>query len=372
MSKKTKTIMAFLTAMTMTAGAMGVTAYAEETTTMISQTAETEKSATGLTYEIDDPDYKAEIDSLYDYVPYEDLVLKCLNMLMDNDCLHKEPREEKWYYKHVYIDDQDFEIEHNAPTEIDTIKAFTAKSLEITAEQGKADDIEARDGKVRKFNSIDIYWSILVADKAGLDKDEINAYMKEQGLISHVVNVSPTQFALHFDDDNFTTEDVLKAIAVLNEKYGIIPGTVANEHGCYDLYYDSEYTGNLTRKSIKSYNTSVEWQPDTESKEATSAIETEKVTAPTVVDENTSSTEVHTAETQAAIADKATATLKGDADLNGEVSLTDIVVVSKNTLSDEAYPLKNDIAFANADMNDDTKVDAVDTSALIEDQLHRE
>ena len=68
-------------------------------------------------------------------------------------------------------------------------------------------------------------------------------------------------------------------------------------------------------------------------------------------------------------AKKTVATLKGDADLNSEVSLTDVVVVSKNTLSDEAYPLKNEIAFANADMNSDGEVNGVDTSALIENQL---
>ena len=369
--KTAKTIMAFLTAMTMTAGAMGVTAYAEETTTAVSEAAETEKSATGLTYEINDPDYKAEIDALYDYVPCEELVLKCLNIYMDNDALHKEPREEKWYYKHVYADTPDFEIEHRSPSEMSTVNAYTAQSLRITAEQGKAADIEEKEGKVRKFNTIDIYWSILVAENEGLDTDEINAYMKEQGLISHVVYVNPNQFALHFDDNDFTTEDVLKAIAVLNEKYGIIPGAVAYEYGNYDLYYDSEYKGNLNDKIFTAYNTSEEWQPATESKEDTAAVATEKITEPAIVAENTSSTDVQTAETQAAIADKVVATLKGDADLNGEVSLSDIVVVSKNTLSDEAYPLKNEIAFANADMNDDTKVNAVDTSALIEDQLHR-
>jgi hypothetical protein len=61
--------------------------------------------------------------------------------------------------------------------------------------------------------------------------------------------------------------------------------------------------------------------------------------------------------------------MKGDADLNGEVSLTDVVVVSKNNLSDEAYPLANDTAYENADMNNDSKVNGLDASALIENQL---
>ena len=69
------------------------------------------------------------------------------------------------------------------------------------------------------------------------------------------------------------------------------------------------------------------------------------------------------------LAEKPASTMKGDADLNGEVSLTDVVVVSKNNLSDEAYPLANDTAYENADMNNDNKVNGLDTSALIENQL---
>ena len=60
---------------------------------------------------------------------------------------------------------------------------------------------------------------------------------------------------------------------------------------------------------------------------------------------------------------------KGDADLNGTVDLSDLVTVSKYNLSNEAYPLINEIAFVNADMNDDDVVDGLDTSALIENQL---
>ena len=65
-------------------------------------------------------------------------------------------------------------------------------------------------------------------------------------------------------------------------------------------------------------------------------------------------------------------TLKGDADLNGVVELADLITVAKYSLSHEAYPLANDTAFANADMNGDGVVDGLDVSALIENQLGRE
>ena len=62
-------------------------------------------------------------------------------------------------------------------------------------------------------------------------------------------------------------------------------------------------------------------------------------------------------------------TLKGDADLNGTVDLADLIAVAKYNLSSEAFPLKNETAEANADMNGDSVVDGLDTSALIENQL---
>ena len=62
-------------------------------------------------------------------------------------------------------------------------------------------------------------------------------------------------------------------------------------------------------------------------------------------------------------------TLKGDADLDGIVSLSDVIAVSKYSLSHNLYPLKNDVAYVNADMNQDGDINAVDTSALIEINL---
>lgn len=67
-----------------------------------------------------------------------------------------------------------------------------------------------------------------------------------------------------------------------------------------------------------------------------------------------------------------TSTLKGDVDLDGEVGLSDITALSKNNLSNELYPLINETAYANADMNGDGVVDGLDTSALIELNLGME
>ena len=60
--------------------------------------------------------------------------------------------------------------------------------------------------------------------------------------------------------------------------------------------------------------------------------------------------------------------LKGDANLDGRVDLADLTTVAKYNLNNEAYPLANDTAYTNADMNGDGVVDGLDTSALIENQ----
>ena len=68
---------------------------------------------------------------------------------------------------------------------------------------------------------------------------------------------------------------------------------------------------------------------------------------------------------------KTKATLKGDVDVNGTVELTDVVVLSKYTMSYIAYPLADYTAYANSDINDDKDINGLDVSALIENQLGR-
>ena len=75
--------------------------------------------------------------------------------------------------------------------------------------------------------------------------------------------------------------------------------------------------------------------------------------------------------TKNAVPETAKQTLRGDADVNGEVSLSDVIAVAKYNVSSASYPLENDTAYANADMNDDRIIDARDTSALIEVNLGR-
>ena len=515
MKRQTKAIVAFLTAMTMTVGAVGVSAYAEEPAA--SQTEDTAKSPTGLTYEIDDPDYMYEIDDLYGYIPAEDIVLKYFNTwLMENPTLHREPHEDKWYIKHIYTDTPDFKIDrHIADPRIssdDSINA--AESLRLIAEQGKADDVEARDGKVRKFTEVDVLWTILVANDE-VSADAINTFMSSKGLRSHVVQVTPKQVALHFEDKDFTNEDVISAVTALNNEFGLLPGgLVHDDYGTTELYYDSSYMGGMSDDTFTAYNytkdpeerakdeqkvsryeaaaegevadgvnysfnkylgillidgegtvtrnqiskvigncnevakdtgvylnyiifgrkvkqageytddyadcdrwvyeytndfypfrvctykdslVAEEFDNIKKSVEATGKLFSgyhllmidDDVDAKDLLDgkvdiykfDNFSKRPGYTSQpteeaavpTQAvkgaAYADSSKATLIGDADVSGDVGLSDVVAVTKFNLSSESYPLKNETAKANADMNKDSVINGLDTSALIENQL---
>ena len=62
-------------------------------------------------------------------------------------------------------------------------------------------------------------------------------------------------------------------------------------------------------------------------------------------------------------------TIKGDANLDSIVDIADLTTVAKYDLNNKLYPLVNDAAFSNADMNGDGEVNGLDTSALIENQL---
>ena len=59
----------------------------------------------------------------------------------------------------------------------------------------------------------------------------------------------------------------------------------------------------------------------------------------------------------------------GDADLSGNVDLADLTTVSKYVLNSKAFPLVNELAFVNADVNYDDEVDSLDMTEIIKMQL---
>ena len=59
----------------------------------------------------------------------------------------------------------------------------------------------------------------------------------------------------------------------------------------------------------------------------------------------------------------------GDADMSGSVDLADLTTAAKYNLNHESYPIDDNTAYANADMNFDGVVDGLDISVMIEKQL---
>lgn len=98
-------------------------------------------------------------------------------------------------------------------------------------------------------------------------------------------------------------------------------------------------------------------------------------TMPTITSETTEST---TETTPITISESTTIneptehTLIGDVDLNDIVELADLTMLSKCLLNETAFPLKNAVATANADMNKDGVINAVDLSELINNQLGKQ
>ncbi len=62
-------------------------------------------------------------------------------------------------------------------------------------------------------------------------------------------------------------------------------------------------------------------------------------------------------------------TLLGDVNLDDVVGLADLITVSKYNLNSTLFPLKDATAAANADMNNDGKIDSLDEDRLIEFNL---
>ena len=95
-------------------------------------------------------------------------------------------------------------------------------------------------------------------------------------------------------------------------------------------------------------------------------------TLPTITSETTDSTTEVTSTTMSeptTLDEPTSPTLIGDTDVNGVVELADLTMLSKYLLNETAFPLKNAIATANADMNSDGLINTVDLSALINNQL---
>ena len=185
--------------------------------------------------------------------------------------------------------------------------------------------------------------------------DEMNEFLKQQGFKAHLeteVNKRNGKIYYKMKYEDKSDENVVGAFLALNKEFGAVLegyGLASSPEYFYDestenteVEESSEDTTNVTDETLNEENT---------------------VTDAAVEEKTDYSLESATA------TENVTATLRGDADLNNEVSLSDVIAVSKYTINSKTYPLANNTAIANADMNGDDVVDSLDTSALIEYNL---
>jgi hypothetical protein len=408
MKKTAKTIMAFLAAMTMTAGAMGVTAYAEETEytysledrSKIKAEPEWEQGINllsaemtqyllenGISAEITNKVVSSYAEGLpkfmyYGAIGYDGSILDqaradhrkfCLEiaqLIAENDPKNEYDIEYRlWQLTIAYIP-------YNGPKPGPAIEGYAGNRITDNERVLKGDvkyhynpetGIILLDGN-GTLTSNDVF--DIIATVSGHDniviigkdvKFEILSHTDEEGNVVNdefstalrgITCIDAFNTYIYKDSAAETEYHTMKAVV---EK-ALIESGASNTN-------DEYHYANFLDDSVDPYDilngkvdVTKNEQPVTET---TTAPETDTVNEAAVKED----TEVKV------LAEKPASTMKGDADLNGEVSLTDVVVVSKNNLSDEAYPLANDTAYENADMNNDNKVNGLDTSALIENQL---
>ena len=98
------------------------------------------------------------------------------------------------------------------------------------------------------------------------------------------------------------------------------------------------------------------------------AVPTETTTTATAVVPTQETTVPPTSEQPASSApsEGVKASKYGDVDLNGMIELADVTKLSKYLLNKATFPLDSEIAFKNADITHDEKVDILDLSKLLE------
>ena len=259
-------------------------------------------------YDINNPEYIEYVDKLGGYLP---------NKIIE-DAMVRGYNENKWlcypYGKGSYGYEWAWECKHIMGgtdkfkvSDDPELKGYISFGTNI--ELGNHDDVEAVKGKKRTFAwvQMDLNW---FEDKNDINIEEVQALFKEK------------QFKA-------TAEYRKTDLKELSTKAVVVK-------------YDKDITLDELTEIIHTLDTEFNLLPDG------------YVTFQSAGEQFT---------------EKAEPTLKGDATLDGRVDLADLTVVAKYNLNNEAYPLANDTAYANADMNGDGVVDGLDTSSLIENQL---
>ena len=356
--RKIKTIMAVLTAMTMTMGAMSVTAYAEEANTAVAAETSSEKlldENSGLYYTKADDNgdgvYDHAVISPEFYNPWADYV-EYPYELAYTPKIDDRNKENSYHFNTNYegltsivIPD---EIEGLPVTEIAEGAFARCKNLEdVVFPSGITEIPNSVFYGSRKIKNVTISDGVTAIgaaafyDCVSLEDITIPEGVKviKNGAFAHCISlkkVTLPESVATIEEAAFQLCDGLTDITIKNpecdidDTYRTICANGRDDMKNSVFYYGRihGYSGSTAQSYAEKYGYSFEAIDVTDGE-----------------------------------------LLKGDANLDSKVSLTDVIVLSKHDLNDAVYPLANETAEDNADMNGDGKVNGLDTSALIEDQL---
>lgn len=417
--------MAFLTAMTITAGAMGVTAYAEEANTaVVTESVQTDGVfSMGAEYHFIKGSDALILDGEGSFTAEEfDEVVKQLSprtvVLGDN----------------ISVPDIEFMksvLGTSAPYAVYAHENSKAKDdyvnmIDTLEDSLKAEGLDPDEVKIwinYQFNllsdSADIYKDFTY-DQVIIDRGaEMEKYLMENGIEESIAREISSYYlmGLHYRVRNYYDHPEYKEIANPD-------GTEKNERtaeyirglclraaeGEQDLLYNENKKGKGTVSKFLAENgindnenkritlmyvsgakqslasgwgnvqndKAPDWTPPMPNRTVSEVTEeTQAVTeAITEAETQAASVEVPTVKSDRRAAVKylaetpvATATLIGDVDLNGYVELADYIGIVKNCISDVAFPFVNETAEANADVNEDGKIDVRDAAKMAEFNL---
>lgn len=144
-------------------------------------------------------------------------------------------------------------------------------------------------------------------------EDEINQFLKENNLGAYVASCNSGSIKLEYDFD--------VTLETTDAKFQAITDALCDEYGFKNVSYSDLLVRILDLG----------------------------ITAPTVGNDKV--------------------TLAGDIDLDNDTGLADIVILSKYMSNNSIYPITDETARANADVNNDSEINVLDMNILVEMQL---
>ncbi len=213
-------------------------------------------------------------------------------------------------------------------------------------------------------------------------EDDINAFLSENGLkacVKEIIRYQTQNVYLTYDDDA-TLDDKLQTVFALKKEFDFdIFGHVSYFDRKY--YFDNNLSMDDVNKIIYPDGNVPLNTEDSSFAPSVTTTTTVVTTAPQTTKKYTSSDNFYWYPTTTTTGDTTEplittkvmpelkfgiASLQGDVDCNGDIEIADLTQFSKYLLNWEIFPLSGPVANSNADINNDYKHNASDSTLMVE------